>query len=114
MGEVQELRGVRLFLDGMFKPALSPRNLYLALYCIPELLGMHRIADSVITPGGHVLQGIVIIAESHVAIAQTPEHGFIDISTCAPEKLNDSVVIQYVEDILHFQTAKVWKQRWET
>jgi hypothetical protein len=115
---VAPLRGVRFFLDGTFLYPLSPRTLYLALWCIPELLHMTRISDPQISAEEYSIQGTVIIAESHVNIVQKYEagkyHGWFSISTCAPERLDEDVLVNYATDILHFRPTRTWAREWET
>jgi S-adenosylmethionine/arginine decarboxylase-like enzyme len=67
---------------------------------------MTRISDPVVNFDGHNGGGFVIIAESHVAIEQCFQNGvyngFIDIETCAPERLDQDRVLRYAREALHF------------
>jgi len=81
MVPLKPLEGIRFFLDGISQRPLSPQYLVLGLYCISELLKMTRIPETegcknpVWDSTDSTLQGLMVIAESHIGIVQKQEGG---------------------------------------
>lgn len=101
--------GEHVTIDGYGgnKELLNNREQVLScLNDLPELLGMHKLAEPVIyfakandlkDPGGWT--GVVVIAESHISIHTFPERGFVsaDVYTCK-NGMNTEFIFNYFKE----------------
>lgn len=98
--------GEHLMLDGYrgdFEKLNDDKLILQCLNELPDLLGMHKLTESVIyeapdnrkrDPGGW--SGFVVIAESHISIHTFPKNGFvtIDAYTCK-NCLDKNFIVEY-------------------
>ncbi|MEX0600450.1 MAG: adenosylmethionine decarboxylase [Rhodothermales bacterium] len=68
--------------------------------------GATIVSDTFHTFSPHGVSGVIVIAESHVAIHTWPEHGYaaVDIFTCG-ETIDPWVIQKYLEE--HFEADNV-------
>ena len=104
------LHGVRFLMDGRFARALVAIDLYNALLALPDLLLMRRLLQPLVQVDTNGASGLVVIAESHIAIHQFEDlTGTVDVSTCRADTLNRSTVKHYLQTQLGFRVAL---ERW--
>jgi S-adenosylmethionine/arginine decarboxylase-like enzyme len=111
------LPGLTYMLDGTYPNRLAPEKLVGFLTGFPQVLGMTRISDPVVASAPHGIGGLVIIAESHVAVHQWLNGdgvwvGSVTISTCRPDRLRRDVAQQHLLEELGFSIVSAKEVKW--
>ena len=117
MAMPDSLVGIRFLMDGYFDHHLHTHAAIRFLMQLPRALHMQRINFPYVHETDMTLDGIVIIAESHIAIHQLyiPDvlhylwQGTVDISTCKPQSLDRKVIDSMALEILGFHKIQ-WRE----
>lgn len=85
--------GPHLLLSGQLQQPLLPHQLYTCLKELPAQIGMTPLVTPVVTVSGDRMSGIVIIAESHIAIHI--DHRLmrcdVDVFSCRPFDVDTTI-----------------------
>ena len=113
------MNGVRFLLEGTFEDRLTLESLTAYLTGLPKTLGMTRLSEPMVVEQGDYIAGLVVIAESHIAVHELKVGldmwaGTIDVSTCKPETLDRQEVVRYSEAAIGFRVVKEFSIDWGT